>query len=205
MKPDIKLPEIENRKKRKSKNQIFIEHSASSVICLALCIWIAHFVSHFWVQTEKDLISKYKESRFYFIVQHLRNKEETPEDIDLYFKEASILHGVPLSMLHGVAMEESSKNPEALSSVGAIGMMQIMPENAKRCGVSVGKLWDIRTNIMCGAQILKEELATYGNDFRLALISYNGGPRCVKNLCGESVRHAEKVMLSTIKHLLKGY
>lgn len=97
-------------------------------------------------------------------------------------------------LLKALGVQESGFNSDAYSPKGAIGFMQIMPFNAKRCGLTkVSKLWDEETNVRCGAQILSEELATYKGNLRKALQAYNGGPKCLDR-CAESINYANNII-----------
>jgi hypothetical protein len=64
------------------------------------------------------------------------------------------------------------------SPKGAIGPMQVMPENAKNLGMKVDDLKDIDKNIEAGCRILKENLDRYG-DTMLAVAAYNASPKTV--------------------------
>lgn len=64
------------------------------------------------------------------------------------------------------------------SPKGAIGPMQVMPENAKGLGMEVDDLKDIDKNIEAGCRILKENLDKYG-DTMLAVAAYNASPKTV--------------------------
>ena len=90
---------------------------------------------------------------------------------------------------------ESSTNPAAHSPKGAIGLMQIMPANAKRCGLkSASELWNEETNIRCGTQIISEEISVYKGDIYKALLAYNGGTKAVTGNYPESLNHAKEVL-----------
>ena len=90
---------------------------------------------------------------------------------------------------------ESAGRQTALSPKGAIGLMQIMPDNAKFCGhSSPDGLVRRRANIRCGLKIISTNIKNRNGNVVEALHEYNGGPRCVKNRCGESVEHARRVL-----------
>lgn len=90
---------------------------------------------------------------------------------------------------------ESGGNPKALSPVGARGITQVMPFNHKRCGLrSAEDLWDVVSNLHCGAQILAEEIEEHGDE-RKALTVYN----CGKVRCKEGQQYAAKVLALTKK------
>ena len=94
------------------------------------------------------------------------------------------------SLLLALVQTESSFRVKAESSKGARGLTQIMPYNAKRCGLHPDQLWDISLNLACGAQILREEIERLGS-IKDALSVYN----CGKRLCKQGQRYATKVLL----------
>src|SRR5882672_2326862 len=76
------------------------------------------------------------------------------------------LHGLDPALLHAVVTVESGYNPKALSSKGAVGLMQLMPATAKR--YSVGDIWDPRQNLNGGASYLRDLLSMFNNNLSLA-------------------------------------
>jgi soluble lytic murein transglycosylase-like protein len=77
------------------------------------------------------------------------------------------------ALLHAVIAAESGYNPRALSGKGAMGLMQLMPGTARRYGVV--DPYDPAQNIRAGALYLRDLLALFNNDIRLALAAYNAG------------------------------
>lgn len=96
-----------------------------------------------------------------------------PQEYDAIFEEASQTYGVPSLLLKAVAKAESGFNPNAVSSAGAIGIMQLMPQTAASLGVS--NSYDPYQNIMGGASLLSQHLAKYNGNTVLALAAYNAG------------------------------
>lgn len=76
------------------------------------------------------------------------------------------------NLLRGVIATESAGNPNAASSVGATGLMQIMPSNYKALGITNPN--DPTQNINGGAQLLSQLLDRYGDPV-MALRHYQGG------------------------------
>jgi soluble lytic murein transglycosylase-like protein len=89
-------------------------------------------------------------------------------------EEAAKLYGLDPRMIKAVMETESAFNAMAVSPVGALGLMQLMPDVAKELGVT--DPLDPRQNIMGGSKYLKQLLDAHGGNVRLALASYNAGP-----------------------------
>jgi soluble lytic murein transglycosylase-like protein len=85
--------------------------------------------------------------------------------------------GLDAALLHAVIAVESGYNPNAVSRRGAGGLMQLMPETARRFGVT--NVFDPADNVRGGAQYLAELLRMFGNDLQLVLAAYNAGEAAV--------------------------
>lgn len=81
-------------------------------------------------------------------------------------------YGIPPSLALAVAQQESSLNPGAISSAGAIGLFQLMPTTAQELGVDPT---NTTQNIQGGLQYLEQLYNQYGN-WTQALEAYNWGP-----------------------------
>jgi len=90
---------------------------------------------------------------------------------------ASRAHGVEGSLVHALIFAESSYDPTAVSPAGATGLMQLMPETARRYGVA--DLFDPEQNVRAGVRHLKELLEQFDGDVELAIAAYNAGPNAV--------------------------
>lgn len=103
--------------------------------------------------------------------------------------------GVSPHLVHALMHTESGGRPAVMSHVGAVGLMQIMPQNHRRCGLrGPAELIDEHKNIRCGVQILSEELRATGGNVIKALRRYNGGPKCESGGCSESEGHWQKTI-----------
>jgi soluble lytic murein transglycosylase-like protein len=92
--------------------------------------------------------------------------------------EAARRFGLPESWIWAVMRAESGGDPRALSPVGAVGLMQIMPATwaMLTARYSLGPdPYNVRANIHAGAAYLREMLDRYG-DLGTALAAYNAGP-----------------------------
>lgn len=96
-----------------------------------------------------------------------------------FVKAAATKHGVDADLLDAVIRVESAYNPNAVSSKGAVGLMQLMPETAKRYGVKNRR--DPEENIHGGADYLSDLLDLFKSDIKLALAAYNAGEGAVQN------------------------
>jgi hypothetical protein len=81
------------------------------------------------------------------------------------------------ALLHAVITVESGYNPKARSPKGAIGLMQLMPDTARR--YDVADIWDPRDNLRGGARYLRDLLAMFNHNLSLALAAYNAGEGAV--------------------------
>jgi hypothetical protein len=86
-------------------------------------------------------------------------------------------HGIEPALVQAVITAESGFNPKALSRKGASGLMQLMPDTARRYGVR--DIFDPTQNIHGGVRYLKDLLALFNGDLRLALAGYNAGENAV--------------------------
>jgi soluble lytic murein transglycosylase-like protein len=90
------------------------------------------------------------------------------------------------ALIHAVITAESNYNPNAVSNKGAQGLMQLMPDTARRYGVKPKEIKLPEKNIMAGAQYLADLIRMFDGDLKLALAGYNAGENVV-------VRYGRKV------------
>jgi soluble lytic murein transglycosylase-like protein len=102
---------------------------------------------------------------------------------------ASKNHGVDVALVHAVITAESGFNPSAVSRAVARGLMQLMPETAKRLGVQ--NIMDPTENIHGGVKYLGELLSMFKGDKKLALAAYNAGENAVVRAGNNIPRYAE--------------
>lgn len=86
-------------------------------------------------------------------------------------------HGVHAALLQAVIEVESGFNARARSPKGAIGLMQVMPATAARYGNF--DLYSPEQNVDVGARYLRDLLAMFNGDVRLAVAAYNAGEHAV--------------------------
>lgn len=84
---------------------------------------------------------------------------------------------VDAALLHAVVTVESGYNARAVSPKGAVGLMQLMPDTARRYAVS--DIWDPVQNLRGGARYLRDLLTMFNDNLSLALAAYNAGEKAV--------------------------
>lgn len=92
-------------------------------------------------------------------------------------EEAARAHQVDPALLHAVITAESGYNPAAVSNKGAVGLMQLMPQTARRYGVE--NSFDPAQNIQGGTRYLSDLLQMFNNNIELAVAAYNAGENAV--------------------------
>jgi soluble lytic murein transglycosylase-like protein len=91
--------------------------------------------------------------------------------------EAANRHQVDARLLHAVIQAESAYDANAISSAGAVGLMQLMPDTARRYGVANRN--DPVQNIDGGTHYLKDLLRMFNSNLDLAVAAYNAGENAV--------------------------
>jgi len=111
--------------------------------------------------------------------------------------DAAYKYKVPAPLIKAMIRQESNFDPNCTSTVGAVGLMQLMPDTA--VGLGISNPFDIRQNIDGGTKYIKQLLTRFNSDFSLAIAAYNAGPSTVKKFGGvppfkETQNHVRKVM-----------
>lgn len=112
--------------------------------------------------------------------------EELDEEIPQGTTEEMLLsaatrHGVDPRLVRAIAIAESNMNQDEISEVGAIGVMQLMPETAAGLGVNP---YDEAENIEGGTMFLKQMLDKFDGNVSYAVAAYNAGPGAVQRYGG---------------------
>ena len=101
----------------------------------------------------------------------------TTNKYDRFISDAAEQTGVDSRLLKAMIKAESDFDPRAVSHKGAMGLMQIMPENFKM--LSLENPFDPWQNIMAGAQYFKKMYERFNGKLALSLAAYNAGPTVV--------------------------
>ncbi len=103
--------------------------------------------------------------------------EPALEPMDLFIHEAAGRYDVDADLIRAIIMAESSFDPDATSTKGAVGLMQLMPITANE--LEVINLSDPEENIKAGVKYFRILLDRFEGDVKLALAAYNAGSRNV--------------------------
>lgn len=105
-----------------------------------------------------------------------------PAGIDEAVEQIAARYSLRPALLHSVIKVESNYNPYAVSPKGALGLMQLMPDTARRFGV--GNAFNPIENIEGGARYLRYLIDLYGEGNPLVLAAYNAGEAAVARYGG---------------------
>jgi len=95
-------------------------------------------------------------------------------------------------LIHAIVKQESGFAPTALSKVGAVGFMQLMPDTAKLVAKEVGVPYDrtklatdVKYNVRLGSHYIKKLINRFDGSEMLAIASYNAGPNATQRWINE--------------------
>jgi soluble lytic murein transglycosylase len=116
-----------------------------------------------------------------------------PRPYDHEVRRGASLTELPPDLIYAIIRQESLYRADARSSAGALGLMQLLPETARR----TAKAWDLPlkstaslvqppVNVPIGSAYLRSMYDRYGGQASLAMGSYNAGPGAVRRWLPES-------------------
>ncbi|MFM7548295.1 MAG: transglycosylase SLT domain-containing protein [Cyanobacteriota bacterium] len=117
------------------------------------------------------------------------------------FEQASAESGVPATLLAAVARQESRFSPTVRSVVGAVGLLQLMPDTAAELAggpLSGAQLEDPLGNATLGGRYLAQLLQRWGGHPLLAVASYNAGPNAVARWINPSLQVRPELWVEAI-------
>jgi soluble lytic murein transglycosylase-like protein len=97
--------------------------------------------------------------------------------VDSYIVDSARRYAIDPLLIYSQMHQESTFKQRAISPKGARGLMQLMPDTARRMGV--GNIYDPKQNIEGGVKYMRFLLDMFGGDVNLALAGYNAGENAV--------------------------
>jgi len=133
------------------------------------------------------------------VVRAAELQSSQPLSAEELITAAANRNGLPADFVRSVVAVESGFRTDAVSSKGAIGLMQLMPATAREYGANPN---DPEQNVEAGTQYLRDLLWKYRNDPRQvsrALAAYNAGPGAVERYHGippyrETMAYVQRVL-----------
>ena len=107
-----------------------------------------------------------------------RNMQKNRKRFSITIARVAQNNNLPEGLIHAVVTAESAYDPNAVSRSGAVGLMQLMPDTARRYGVTNRR--NPSDNLSAGTRYLKDLLKRFDNNLELALAGYNAGENMVK-------------------------
>ena len=104
-------------------------------------------------------------------------------EFDAYIDEAAVRYKMPPALVRAVMHAESAFDPNAISVVGASGLMQLMPATARE--MYVKDIFDPKDNIEGGVRYLRVLANEFDGDMVKMVAAYNAGPDAVKRYGGQ--------------------
>lgn len=107
------------------------------------------------------------------------------------------------ALVKAVIKAESNYNPQAVSSKGARGLMQLIPETARQ--MRVNDPFDPMQNIRGGSNYLRLMLDQFNGNIDLALAAYNAGPNAVQRHGGIPPYEETRTYVQRVRRYLDLY
>jgi len=130
-----------------------------------------------------------------------RQSAPPPADFRQAVEQVALQNALPVQLIHSIIKVESNYDPYAVSSKGALGLMQLVPSTARRFGVS--NVFNPLENMQGGARYLRYLLDLYGSNYPLALAAYNAGEGAVARYGGVPPFPETRNYLALVKRALE--
>ena len=118
-----------------------------------------------------------------------RESAQALTSYDALIADAAVRYKIPVNLVRAVMHAESAFDPNAVSSVGASGLMQLMPDTARE--MFVKDIFDAKDNIEGGVRYLRVLANEFDGDMVKMVAAYNAGPEAVRKYGGKVPPYAE--------------
>lgn len=177
------------------------------VIIFIFSLWSPSFADIYRYQDEEGVwhftnIKSDKRYKLYYRTS-VREPTEYIEEYEGLIQQASEKFRVDPYLVKAVIKAESDFDYQAVSSKGAQGLMQLMPETAE--DMEVADPFNPEENIFGGTRYLGLLLERYRNDKNLALAAYNAGPERVEEYKGIPPFDETKEFIKRVLYYYRAY
>jgi hypothetical protein len=155
-----------------------------------------------------DVVTTKKSEKAPKVVASKPVRSKKGDALDQMIETEARNYGMEPALVKAVVHAESSFDARAVSSAGAMGLMQLMPKTGKEFGLK--DPFNPRENVRVGTRYLRNLLNIFNNDLPLALAAYNAGMNKVMKYGGippyrETQRYVKKVMKFYETYAQKGW
>ncbi len=167
--------------------RLFILPAAIVAVLISISPALADFYRYVDERGVVHITNVPSSAEYEWMMSESGGRSETPRllsrsEYEDMISEKAILHGVDPALVKAIVKVESDFNPGAVSTAGARGLMQLMPETARLVGVT--DIDDPEENVEGGIKYLSSLLDRYGHRTALAVAAYNAGETAVAKYNG---------------------
>jgi soluble lytic murein transglycosylase-like protein len=198
-----------------SRLPIYVTHT---ILSLSVLIAPSYVNADIYRYVDEDDIVHFTDAptdkRFKIFLRDLKKDKElrtklkyassvNPGEFEQLIKICSSKYGVNPCLVKAVIHAESGYNPNAVSSKGASGLMQLMPGTAK--SLKVADRFNPKDNVEGGVKYLRFLLDTFKGDVSLAVAAYNAGLNKVAKYGGIPPYNETRTYVNRVLSYMKSY
>ena len=143
------------------------------------------------------------DSQYTFYLKESPTKYASHQSVEEIIERYALANRLEKALVKAVIKAESDYNPRAVSSKGAQGMMQLIPETARE--MKVVDPFDPEDNIRGGTRYLRKMLDLFNGNTDLAIAAYNAGPGAVRQHGGIPPYTETRNYVQRVKRFLQAY
>ncbi|PLX98372.1 MAG: lytic transglycosylase [Desulfuromonas sp.] len=143
------------------------------------------------------------ENKYTFYRNESHQVESTQGKLESLIVHFASKFNLDIALIKAVIKVESDFNPQVVSSKGAQGLMQLMPETAREIGVN--DPFNPSESIYGGSYYLRKMLDSFDSNLDHALAAYNAGPTAVRRYGGIPPYKETQDYVEKVKYYLEYY